>query len=131
MTLARTSLHDQAIQGSKRSILIYQIGDASTLGSQLITASILTVSQSARKEHPTMPAESPNKSLKTYCRLMAILFLGICQSAMALPTSVLGNFGQPTSGVYEPISSLDLVAIPFVTDDQFTQLDGVGRIVSS
>ncbi|KZX58292.1 hypothetical protein A3709_02175 [Halioglobus sp. HI00S01] len=45
--------------------------------------------------------------------------------ANAVPNTVLGNFNQPSTDGYQPISSLDYIAVPFVTDDQFLRVDGV------
>ena len=45
--------------------------------------------------------------------------------AFALETQVLSSFNQPSSGVVERLGVSDLVAIPFQTDDSFTEVDAV------
>ncbi|MEP5321600.1 choice-of-anchor R domain-containing protein, partial [Marinobacter alexandrii] len=44
-------------------------------------------------------------------------------NAQALGTSVLSNFGQPSSGAVLDLGVRDLEAIPFTTDGSFTELD--------
>lgn len=57
--------------------------------------------------------------------LLPVLFLmSVSSSVLALPTSVLSNFNQPVLGSLR-LTSLQYVAVPFTTDSQFTQLDGV------
>ena len=57
--------------------------------------------------------------------IFASLLLFVCDRSFALPTAVLSNFNQPAQGGYLTLTSLEYFAVPFVSDSQFTQLDGV------
>ena len=59
-----------------------------------------------------------NVAALTFCGLIAC-------SALALPTPVLSNFNQPSSGVVWRLGVQDLIAVPFTTDANFTEFDGV------
>lgn len=56
---------------------------------------------------------------------LSLILLGTLSShTMALDTQVLSNFNQPSSGYYFRVGVSDLMAIPFTTDTNFTELDG-------
>ena len=60
------------------------------------------------------------------CKKLALVFVILWSvNAMALPTSVLSNLNQPSQGAYFPVGVLDRLAIPFTTDSNFTEFNGV------
>tara|TARA_R110002072_G_scaffold152924_2_gene302572 strand:- start:533 stop:2305 length:1773 start_codon:yes stop_codon:yes gene_type:complete len=56
--------------------------------------------------------------------LVLVFLVSFSSGTLALPTAVLSNFNQPSLGAYDPLSSRTYLAVPFVTDNRFTQLDG-------
>jgi hypothetical protein len=60
------------------------------------------------------------------CKKLALVFAILCSvNAMALPTSVLSNLNQPSQGAFFRVGVLDRLAIPFTTDSNFTEFNGV------
>lgn len=66
------------------------------------------------------------------CTKLTLLFVILWSvNAMALPTSVLSNLNQPSQGAFFRIGVLDRLAIPFTTDSNFTEFDGVELAAST
>ena len=59
------------------------------------------------------------------CIALVLLLVGLTSRAFALPMAVLSNFSQLAFGGYLTLTSQQYIAVPFVTDTQFLQLDGV------